>query len=156
MTEEQIKQNAEAYAIENYGEYDEHDYTDHSGSNMCHVVSEKAFIAGAHSRDEEIKELKERLKFADESIADADKWIAKYKLELYKLRNPWIRVNDKLPEEDPDDKGYSVEVLGLFPDGNTSKCFCSIEEGIWLIEGLTCDKPTHWTPIPQLKKGGEK
>lgn len=47
MTEEQIKQNALAYATENYGEYNEHDYTDHSGSNMCHAVSEKAFIAGA-------------------------------------------------------------------------------------------------------------
>ena len=47
MTDEQIKRNALAYATENYGEYDEHDYTDHSGSNMCHAVSEKAFIAGA-------------------------------------------------------------------------------------------------------------
>lgn len=47
MTDEQIKRNALVYATENYGEYDEHDYTDHSGSNMCHAVSEKAFIAGA-------------------------------------------------------------------------------------------------------------
>lgn len=74
MTEEQIKQNALAYAIENYGEYDEHDYTDHSGSNMCHAVSEKAFIAGAHSRDEEMKQ----------------------------LRNPWISVKDRLPETGED------------------------------------------------------
>ena len=66
MIEEQIKQNAEAYATKNYGEYDEHDYTDHSGSNMCHAVSEKAFIAGAHSRDEEIKELKEEIESLQE------------------------------------------------------------------------------------------
>lgn len=64
--------------------------------------------------------------------------------------HPWINVLDNLPEEDPDDKGYSVEVIGLFPDGRVSKCFCSIEEDIWFIEGLTCDKPTHWMPMPQV------
>ena len=62
MTEEQIRQNALIYATENYGEYDEYDYTDHSGSNMCHTVAEKAFIAGAHSRDEEVELLKKKLK----------------------------------------------------------------------------------------------
>ena len=55
MSDEEIKQNALAYAIENYGEYDEHDYTDHSGSNMCHAVSEKAFIAGSIWADEHNK-----------------------------------------------------------------------------------------------------
>ena len=64
--------------------------------------------------------------------------------------HPWINVLDNLPEEDPDDKGYSVEVIGLFPDGRVSKCFCSMEEGIWFIEGLTCDKPTHWMPLPKV------
>ncbi|MBR7154325.1 MAG: DUF551 domain-containing protein [Paludibacteraceae bacterium] len=64
--------------------------------------------------------------------------------------HPLISVNDKLPEEDPDDKGYSVEVIGLFQDGRVSKCFCSINEDIWFIEGLTCDKPTHWMPIPKV------
>jgi len=61
--------------------------------------------------------------------------------------HPWISVNERTPEEDPDDKGYSVEVIGLFKDGRVSKCYCSIEEGIWFIEGLTCDKPTHWMPM---------
>ena len=62
MTDEEIKQNALAYAIEKYGEYDEHDYTDRFGRNLCNAVSEKAFIAGAHSRDKEIEELKRKLK----------------------------------------------------------------------------------------------
>ena len=39
MTDEEIKQNALAYAIEKYGEYDEHDYTDRSGRNLCNAVS---------------------------------------------------------------------------------------------------------------------
>ena len=53
--------------------------------------------------------------------------------------HPWISVNDKLPEEDPDNKGYSVEVIGLFSDGSVCKCSCSIEEGIWFIGIITSD-----------------
>ena len=69
MTEEQIRQNALIYATENYGEYDEYDYTDHSGSNMCHAVSEKAFIAGTHSRDEEIGEHMKRIDELEDEVA---------------------------------------------------------------------------------------
>jgi len=72
MTDEQIKQNALAYAIENYGEYDEHDYTDHSGSNMCHAVSEKAYIAGAHSRDEEIEKLMKRIAELEDEVVQLE------------------------------------------------------------------------------------
>ena len=70
--------------------------------------------------------------------------------ELDSLRRPWVRTLYKLPEENPNEKGYSVEVIGLFPDGSVSKCSYSIEEGIWFIEGLTCDKPTHWMPMPEV------
>ena len=77
MTEKQIKKNAEAYATKEYGEYDEHDYTDHSGMNMCHAVSEKAFIVGAHSRDEEIEELKKALLSARKTIAKLSIWCDK-------------------------------------------------------------------------------
>jgi len=140
--EEQIKQNAKAYAIENYGEYDEHDYTDHSGSNMCHAVSEKAYIAGAHSRDKEIEELKKQRDNFKDRLLDA--------LEKRdQLRNPWISVNE-LPEEDQDNKGYSVNVIGLFSDGRISHCFCSLDEDIWFFEGITIDRPTHWMPMPKV------
>lgn len=66
--------------------------------------------------------------------------------------HPWINALDNLPEEDPDNKGYSVNVIGMFPDGRVSHCFCSIEEDVWFIKGLTCDRPTHWMPIPELKR----
>ena len=69
-------------------------------------------------------------------------------IDAISRNHPWISVDDRLPEENPDDKGYSVEVIGLFPDESVSKCSCSIDEDIWFIEGLTCDKPTHWMPIP--------
>lgn len=56
MTDEQIKQNAEAYAeqhavrIDGGGWEEEYDYEE----------QENAYIAGAHSRDKEIKELLEK------------------------------------------------------------------------------------------------
>ena len=71
-------------------------------------------------------------------------------IEAISRNHPWISVNDKLPDEDPDNKGYSVDVIGLFSDGSVCKCFCSMDENIWFIDGLTCDKPTHWMPIPEV------
>lgn len=94
--------------------------------------------------EHEIERLKSKLQAADDLNALLT-------AELEKAKSPWISVEDRLPkEEDPDDKGYSVSVIGLFSDGSVSKCFCSLEEGIWFIEGLTCDPPTHWMPIPEL------
>ena len=52
MTEEQIKQNAEEYAN------NEKQYYLEIG---CYDLICEAFIAGAHSRDKEIKELKKKL-----------------------------------------------------------------------------------------------
>ena len=71
-------------------------------------------------------------------------------IEAISRNHPWISVNDKLPEEDPDNKCYSVEVIGLFSDGSVCKCFCSIEERIWFIGIITTDPPTHWMPIPEV------
>ena len=50
MTKEQIKQNAEAYAIKKTL----------TSTDSFHGMVEN-YLAGAHSRDEEIKELKEEL-----------------------------------------------------------------------------------------------
>lgn len=132
MTEEQIRQNAVKYSEQHCSGYVDGGLVD-------------AYIEGAHSRDEEIKELELSL----EAAADVVKTLTK---QLNELRNPWISVEERLPEENQDDKGYSVEIIGLFSDGTVSKCFCSIDEGIWFIEGITCDKPTYWMPIPELKK----
>lgn len=143
MTEEQIKQNAEAYA-------------DVFGRHMVDYYGVKdAFIAGAHSRNDEVKELKEKLKFADESIADADKWIGKYKLEIYKLQNPWISVEVEKPVEGKD-------VIFMLPNGLVYKGFrkvIGIRDRVFLRcapKGTNCymiSDVTHWMPMPELKKG---
>ena len=55
MTEDQIKLNAEAYADKVYSNTCEHEL-----SNLNRAVTVHDFIAGAHSRDEEIAELEEQ------------------------------------------------------------------------------------------------
>ena len=71
MTDEQTKQNAEEYAKKIYP------YT------VGKAAAIRDFIAGAHSRDEEVKELDQ-------------------------LRNPWISVEERLPEK--------TRNLSPFPD----------------------------------------
>jgi len=58
------------------------------------------FIADAHSMLEAMKELKEELKFADESIADVDKWITEYELDITNLEAKRDRLHNQLFKED--------------------------------------------------------
>lgn len=129
MTDEQITQNA-WNDLGRYTSCDENEWID-------------GYVVGAHSRDNEVEMLQRQIEELSEQL--------KMNVEnIQRLRRPWVNVLNKLPEEDPDYKGYSVEVIGLFSDGSVSKCFCSIEEDIWFFEGITCDKPTHWMPMPDI------
>ena len=63
----------------------------------------------------------------------------------------WISVNDRLPEEDPRKKGYSVEVLGLLQNGRIGECYYSFFYCKWYMKRfLGTVKPTHWIPIPEV------
>jgi hypothetical protein len=146
MTDEQIKQNAEEWVKPLISEEDD----GYNENDVSLSLIKNAYIAGAHSRDEEINHLEECYEELAEIANDLQTEKQTLMIENVKLRNPWISVEERLPEEDPDDKGYSVEVIGLFTDGSISECFCSIEEDIWFFEGLTCDKPTHWMPMPKV------
>ena len=139
MTEEEIKLKAEQYATDNYGEYDEHDYTDHSGSNMCHAVSEKAFIAGAHSRDEEIEERKSRYRRLEKSLRGIINGQIK---EIDKLRNPWISVEEKPKKTDV----YYVRTLQVCAD--MAYFDSSIEK--WEKGRFTDGTVTYWMTIPKV------
>ncbi len=134
MTYKQIKQNAEAYAeehavrIDGGGWEEEYDYKE----------QEAAYIAGAHSRDEEVKEW----------IESKGKLRRKLMHRIYELRHPWISVEDRLPknrewiffrrEDSKKYYGWFDEKLKLFlttdPDHTT-----------WTINGVT-----HWMPIPEV------
>lgn len=162
MTEEQIRQNAEAYATEHYDEYDEHDYIDRSGSNMCHAVSKKAFIAGAHSSNEEAKELQLAYNNLVNSFNERGRELAKASQELNKLRNPWISVEDRLPEEGQQIlEAYTMECtesgLKSFDEEILFSCYRGkfVCDGKETNYGIGKSKSTthHWMPIPELKKG---
>ena len=64
MTDEQIKQNAEEYAKKHY------DIPFEDNRIEKGIISEESYIAGAHSRDEEVEELKEQLKSAVSMLKD--------------------------------------------------------------------------------------
>lgn len=64
MTDAQIIKQAEDYAKKHY------DIPFENNSSMNVIVSEESYIAGAHSRDEEIAELKETIRqFKNNKIA---------------------------------------------------------------------------------------
>ena len=89
MTEQEIIQQAEEYAEKHYAI----PFEDNSSMNV--IVSEESYIAGAHSRDEEIAYLTYRLNDTAEKLQTV---IA----ERDNLRNPWTSVKDSLPKEGQD------------------------------------------------------
>ncbi len=64
--------------------------------------------------------------------------------ELYKLKNPWIKCSDRLP--DLDDDGYSERVLALNSDEDI--IFSWIVNHDWEFG----EDITHWMPLPELPK----
>lgn len=143
MTEEQIRQNAADY-VYNF--------------QPTGVITEdrlKCYIAGAHSRDKEIECIK------NEAAAIMDEACA-LKIELDKLRNPWISVNERLPEEfqivfvhmQGGSCDSAIYTNGVFRRDLQLK-FGMKDDGYTLISWQQMFKSniTHWMPIPELKKG---
>ena len=64
--------------------------------------------------------------------------------ELDKLKNPWIKCSDRLP--DLDDDGYSERVLVLNSYGDI--IFSCIVNHDWEFG----KDITHWMPLPELPK----
>lgn len=70
----------------------------------------------------------------------------------------WIKVKDRLPEEDVKNndswqKGKSIECLVRY-SGNTwfGRYWYSAE--FWILDGICGSKvkPTHWMPLPEPPK----
>ena len=150
MPEEQIKQNAEEYASDK-------NYRTCNPSWWAQID----FIAGAHSRDEEIKELKKEVSALETVIVTARAATSTQEAIIKDLRNPWISVEQRLPP-------VKIRVLFLDKNGkvwlgrNTIAMQAELEtdENNNLLPPPTVPpcKPviTHWMPIPELPKGGEK
>lgn len=175
MTEEQIIQNAEEYSKKHY------DIPFEDNSSMNVEISEESYLAGAHSRDEEIEELNEQLKTCRKTLLKCTGRIIEVETEINKLCNQWISVENRLPEDNcvvfvsldgteylsahyrakskrfvtiSKDKQTLVEVRKS--DATYTVCGDCIKEERLYSEGQREDITslvTHWMPIPELKKG---
>ena len=68
-----------------------------------------------------------------------------------RLYYPWIRVDERLPEEDPHNKGNSVGVIILFPSDRVSIGYYSFKNHIWFIPRfLGSVNPIYWMPMPKV------
>lgn len=156
MTEEQIKQNAEVYAEERCIRYNEQ-------YGACY----DAYIAGAHSRDEEIVGYQSQINM----MADA---LQQCMDELNKLHNPWISVKERLPKycTIPSTEQYIKN--RRYWDSKFAPTYlvmCSDKQGDYyqfanFIKFPEDKKPswvfaegyikrncvTHWMPIPKVNK----
>lgn len=123
MTEEQIKQSAKEYAksVCPHGNYRAH--------------TEQAFIAGAHSRDEEIGELKGKIERQKAIIAVEGLNEEALRKELDKLRNPWIKPSEQMPVD-----GDDIVYLLYGGSAGRMKYYSTYEK--WLLESAT-----HWMKV---------
>lgn len=150
MTDEQIKQNAEEYAK------DEKQYYLEIG---CYDLICESFIAGAHSRDEEIEGMKGLIK---EEAKIRYSLIQKNEELQARLNNPnnlWISVNEQLPTEREEGR-FNFKSKPVFAkvqrtDGTiyhlvTCYYFDNNEEPQdgWLLDTSNGDKITQWMKIP--------
>jgi septal ring factor EnvC (AmiA/AmiB activator) len=158
MTNEQIKQNAEEY----YQKLDSITIEDPREPNVNSIID--AYTAGAHSRDEEIKRLENRLALLNDDLDKAlyrkekfrqknqraQQHIKYLQAELKQLRNPWISVEERLPD-------IGQKVITITNKGKMLLVARTTqpphkEEGGWRWEHYI-GKVTHWMPIPKLEKG---
>ncbi|MBQ9602424.1 MAG: DUF551 domain-containing protein [Paludibacteraceae bacterium] len=92
-----------------------------------------------------------------------------YKVE--QLRNPWISVEERLPEKarglyelEKDEQHKMVLFMtangwlyiGYLDAEEIWRAFTVPFKGAYPIDSLTWSKVTHWMPIPELKEGGEQ
>lgn len=142
MTEQQIKQNAFEYSLQNCIVYDD------NGANDMDSIRE-AFIDGAHSRDEEVVKLKKDVHDLEQALACAEDVADIQHEKLDQLRNPWISVEEQLPEK-VKGKYYSKYVLVRYNGFGCRYCvdrYCYLSK-TWAFQ---VDGVTHWMYIPELK-----
>ena len=150
--DEQIKQNAH-----NYTNTNDHNWVwDDSGENRVDISEEisEAYIQGAHSRDDEIKHI---TRIATTYKSDAQDTVAECERLhdiIDKLSNPWISVEDRLPDREETLTRFSKYVLCALDNG---ECYITdyfdYERNRW---NSFPNSITHWMPIPKLEKGGKE
>jgi hypothetical protein len=151
MTEEQIKQNADIYADKLY--------EDGRCTESTAPTIQEIYIAGAHSRDVEIYDLKRDIEDLQKMVKMRSDAYECARKEIDRLSNPWIRVEDRLPkgEDNPDEYNAPHRARSssnvIITDGSIiNRGYYSYARMRWEWNGGEI-KVTHWMPIPELKKG---
>lgn len=135
MTDEQIKQNAVKYAL---------GQSANGNNSEDYNLAKQDYLAGAHSRDEEIGLIQNALEIQARILREMERDIQRYK-------NPWISVEERLPESQQECELY--DHAGYLRHG-----FYMAHKKKWIGTPLGCDIPeyvdiTHWryTEPPKLK-----
>lgn len=163
MTDEQIKQNAEQYALKKTL----------ISTDSFHGMAE-SYLEGAHSRDEEIYDLKRDIEDLQKMVKMRSDAFECARKEIGRLSNPWISVKDRLPkcctipsiEQYIKNKRYWDSKFAP-----TYLVMCSDKQGDYyqfanFIKFPEDKKPswvfaegyikrncaTHWMPIPKVNK----
>jgi hypothetical protein len=146
MKDEEIKELASKYA--------------NSAKASSTHITEKAFIAGAHSRDEEISELNARIV---KLMCERDSAKSEMEYIIEQSRNQWISVKDRLPEDNQyvfikfgkDNITHLSAVFLKVKNDDEDGLFCPIELCGSLItwkRDHAIENVTHWMPIPKVKE----
>lgn len=103
-----------------------------SGETQPHPVHEepliRAYIAGAHRRDEEIEDLEFRLRDKKADIQFLESCIAE-------LKNPWIKPSEQMPVDGDD-------IVYLLYEGKAGRMKYHSTYEKWLLESVT-----HWMKV---------
>ena len=139
--EEEIRQNAHDYTYTN-----DHNWTwDDSGESRVDISEEisDAYLAGAHSRDEEIESLQRRVSMWKHEAEVAAK-------ELDQLRNPWRDAKKEPPEEYKNRRSKPVLIRYGIDYTHYDVWRYNYEKHYWenmSIYPMTA--PDYWMPIPE-------
>ena len=147
MTEEQIKHNAEEYA-------NRYEIRGTSNGEFRYMDKKDAYIAGAHSRDEEIEVLKKKLEditilkdFFASSLDIYDKDNRELQNELNIHCNQWISVKDRLPKKKDGKIRSDVVLVTLGQSWTMAEYHFGDKRWINLIGEREIIEPEYWKEV---------
>lgn len=147
MTEEQIKHNAEEYA-------NRYEIRCTSNGEFRYMDKKDAYIAGAHSRDEEIEVLKKKLEditilkdFFASSLDIYDKDNRELQNELNIHCNQWISVKDRLPKKKDGKIRSDVVLVTLGQSWTVAEYHFGDKRWINLIGEREIIEPEYWKEV---------
>lgn len=147
MTEEQIKHDAEQYA-------NRYEIRGTSDGEFRYIDKKDAYIAGAHSRDEEIEVLKKKLEditilkdFFASSLDIYDKDNKQLQDELNIHRNQWISVKERLPKKGIGKIRSAVVLVTLGQSWTAAEYHFGDKRWINLLGERETIEPEYWKEV---------